>query len=32
MLFFNEQGDEIVKIREMMDSWYSKDFFAKMAA
>lgn len=32
MLFFNEQGDKIVRIREMMDSLYSQDFFAKMAA
>lgn len=30
MLFFNEQGDKIVRIREMMDSWYAKGFFAKM--
>lgn len=32
MLFFNEAGDKIVRIREMMDSWYAKDFFARMAA
>ena len=32
MLFFNEAGDSIVRIREMMDSWYAKGFFAKMAA
>lgn len=31
MLFFNEQGDKIVRIREMMDSFYAKDFFARMA-
>lgn len=32
MLFFNEEGSKVVRIREMMDSLYASTFFAKMAA